>query len=143
MFIEKNKNGKKLDRECFSIINAHLQDDTSKKIFSNRVLYSLTNDGCYMRNVCETVNSYLHLQERLRENDDKEKVLFGLGRWGEWIVETYDINWDYCCDNYRKNMSAFHDIPFISIDELSNGHKDAFIVVSVKYNYNEIVKQLR
>lgn len=71
-------------------------------------------------------------------------ILFGIGKWGKWILDTYnDIRWGYCTDNRIDNSRKdFCNIPLITVEELINNHKNAFFVVSLKHHYNEIYAQL-
>ena len=38
-------------RQIINKIYAHLEDEQSREIFSNRLLYTLTNDYKYIRNI--------------------------------------------------------------------------------------------
>lgn len=124
------------------IINDRLMDDISKNIFANRLAYSATGDNYYLRQIISSIPEYHSFYRSI--DTDKEIVLFGVGKWGKWILDTFDdIKWDYCTDNrIEDNRIVFCNIPLISVEELINHHKDAFVVVSSKYHYKEIYAQL-
>ena len=66
-------------------INNSLQDDVSKDIFTNRLMYSVTKDVMYLRKVCFTADGCADLVNVIESNKEKKRILFGAGNWGNWI----------------------------------------------------------
>ncbi len=122
-------------------INNHFQDELSKNIFVNRMMYSITKDADYLVNICNVKTSFQRFRNFFDDNKYREKILFGIGRWAGWIVDTFQyIKWDYCTDN--RAGCNFRGIQNISVNEVIEHHKDACILITVKYFYNEIFTQL-
>lgn len=136
-----NLNDKNVD-----FITEHLQDDISKTIYANRIFYAITGDKGYLRNICMTIPEGKDFVSILEKHADQEKILFGAGRWGGWIKETFNnITWDYLTDNNisdRIFSCQGGGIPIISVDELVERHKDAFVVITSKFHWCEMQKQL-
>lgn len=116
-------------------------EEKSKYIYENRIMYSLTGAKKFIRNVVCTTQIGYELYNRLKLSDRK-KVLFGAGRLGQRFVRVYDdIKFDCFVDNYYADSSC-GGIPVIDIEELKRNYSDAIIcIVSIKY-WKEIMEQL-
>lgn len=124
-------------------ITEHLQDDISKIIYINRIGYALTDDNGYLRNICMTIPEGKDFVATLEKHKNQEKIIFGAGRWGNWIKETFDnVSWNYLADNMQDKKYRGGGIPIISACDLLENHKNAFVVIASKFYWKEILKQL-
>ena len=125
-----------------ALISEHLQDDISRNIYANRLLYASTGNIGYLRNVCMTIPEVVSFVDWIDKHEKREKILFGAGQWGNWIRETFDnIKWDYFVDN-NVAKKAIQGIPVISPEDLVSSHKDSVIIITSKYHWREIYEQL-
>ena len=125
-----------------TLISKHLQDDISRNIYGNRLLYALTGNIGYLRNVCMTIPEVVSFVDWIDKHKKRERILFGAGQWGNWIRETFDnINWDFFADNNSDNK-VIHGIPVLSPEELVSSHMDSTVIITSKYHWQEIYEQL-
>lgn len=125
-----------------ALISEHLQDDISRNIYANRLLFASTGNIGYLRNVCMTIPEVVSFVDWIDKHEKREKILFGAGQWGNWIREIFDnIKWDYFVDN-NVEKKTIHGIPVITPEELVSYHKDSVIIISSKYHWQEIYEQL-
>lgn len=118
-----------------------LQDDLSKCIFENRLMFSLTKDTKYMRNVVYTIDEVREIYDRLKAIKNKIGI-FGAGRFGKYILKTYsDIKFECYIDNNRTADECL-GLPVISLQEFKEKYPDGFIVISTALYYREIMQQL-
>lgn len=121
-----------MDIEWTKKIYNKLVDEESKKIFTNRLLYSMTEEKKYLKKIIQPI-SY---------DENKEYVIFGAGYWGEKIYELYpEIPWKCFCDNYSENTN-YCSIPVIKLSELCEKYHDAYIVIASRNGNQEIEEQL-
>lgn len=132
-----------INSEDIQRITRQLQDDISKTIYANLLLFATTNESGFLRNVCMTIPETQKFMNWLEIHSDQKKVLFGAGKWGNWIKDTFDnVHWDYFVDNYASDKYYINGLPVISVDLLRSEHKEACIVVTSKYHWKEIAAQL-
>lgn len=122
-------------------IYALLGDELSKNIYVNRLMYSLTDDMQFIRNVVCSNKKGKEFYERLKAST-QIKVIFGAGSVGKRLVRVYDdIKFECFVDN-RHAGQAYRGLPVISIESLKQKYKDALIIISVKQCHKEILEQL-
>ena len=125
-----------------ALISEHLQDDISRNIYANRLLYATTGNIGYLRNVCMTIPEVISFVDWIDKHKKREKILFGAGQWGNWIRETFDnIKWDFFADN-KVDKKTIHGIPVINPEDLVSSHKDSVVIITSKYYWQEIYEQL-
>lgn len=125
-----------------ALISENLQDDISRNIYANRLLFASTGNIGYLRNVCMTIPEVVSFGDWIDKHEKGEKILFGAGQWGNWIRETFDnIRWDYFVDN-NVEKKAIHGIPVITPEDLVSSHKNSIVIITSKYHWQEIYKQL-
>ncbi|MCI8466447.1 MAG: FkbM family methyltransferase [Lachnospiraceae bacterium] len=118
-----------------------LGDDISKYIFENRLLYSLTEDVKFIRNIACTTKPGKRLYTYLK-SDSRKKVLFGAGEVGGWLLRFYDdIRFECFADNHQFG-SPYKGLPVINIQELKERYPKALIIISTRKYHQEIVEQL-
>lgn len=130
-----------IDSEVITKLYKSLGDEESKHIFYNRLMFSLTDDGTYIKNIVRNISAAERFREKL-QNIKKEKFLFGAGVWGQRFLFSFeDLGWAGFVDNYNYGMQI-GGLPVISFEEFCEKHKDAFVFVSNRFHYDEIEKQL-
>lgn len=118
-----------------------LGDGLSKNIFSNRLMYSLTGDMQFIRNVVCSIKKGKDFYKSLK-NNTQLKVIFGAGSVGKRLVRVYDdIKFECFVDN-RHAGQAYSGLPVISVKSLKLKYKDALIIISAKQYHKEILEQL-
>lgn len=87
---------------AFSNIYSQLQDDLSREIFSNRLLYSLTGDRSYLNNVIRKSCVYEKILQRVMEAKGK-LVIYGAGEWGQMFYDFFRTYREFACyiDSYK------------------------------------------
>lgn len=118
-----------------------LGDDLSKEIFEKRLMYSLTGDMKFIRNVVCTIPKGREIYEKLKEHK-KEIGIFGAGDVGRHLVAVYqDIEFACFIDNKRAG-TVYEGLPVISLKEFKKKHADGIIIISTKLYHKEIKSQL-
>ena len=122
-------------------IYSHIQNDYSREIFSNRLLYSLTNDKRYIHTVISMTPEGREFLEKL--HNGKRNLIFGAGTWGKEILTTYsDVHFECFVDNKVKS-THYAGLPVISFAEYINQYKDDTIVIATRLYHKEIYTQLK
>ena len=131
----------KVDRSQIKEIYESLGDELSKNIFENRVMYSLTDDTRFIRNVVCSIDKGKEFYERLKANT-QIKVIFGAGSVGKRLVRVYnDIKFECFVDNYGEVL-IYKQLPVISVQSLKEKYQEALIIISTKQCHEEILEQL-
>lgn len=130
-----------------------LGDEESKVIFRQRLMYALTGDLKYIKEMLlfykKDSKGYLNLLDVLDNPEilrNKEIVLFGTGVWAYPVKRWLDyckleINF-YCDNNQEKWGKEFRGKKILAPRELFEEHTDAMVIVSTEKYENEVVKQL-
>lgn len=120
-------NYKKLMEETNIVYNT-LGDDISRNIYENRVMYSLTNDYKYIKNIVIDNLEYKKLKNIMDKNikDNKKMFIYGAGIWGEYIYNCFsEIKWTAFVD---KNKNGFFlNLPIIKVDEINIDLNSVFV----------------
>lgn len=122
----------------------HLSDEISKKIFSLRYMYFLTEDDSFMREIALTIPEAMNIYNRLKKSG-KKKLIFGAGIWGEGILRSFnDIYFECFIDNYRdeKDIYEFAGKKVISFEEYLSEYKDDIVIISSRVYNKQIYQQL-
>ncbi|MDE6744087.1 MAG: FkbM family methyltransferase [Lachnospiraceae bacterium] len=118
-----------------------LQDDLSKYIFENRLMFSLTKDTKFMKNVVYTIKEAREIYDYLKTIKSKIGI-FGAGRAGRYLLETYsDIEFECFIDNNKIEDKCLK-LPVVSLQEFKKKYSDGYIVISTKLYHREILQQL-
>lgn len=121
-----------------------LEDDLSKDIFLNRVLYNITGKGIYIQNItatyfdrmkrefCEYTEEVKKLREKIRH---RRVVLYGIGHCGFVTLalfssEMKDIELAAFCDQKADKVTKFCGYAVIDIKELAKSYQDAVVLVT-------------
>lgn len=116
-------------------------DDMSRSIFENRLLYSLTGDTKFIRNVVCTLEKGDEIY-RFLKTCKKTIGIFGAGRDGKRLAHVYqDIPFECFIDN-RRFGGEHEGLPIISLEKFQEKYPDGIIVISTVLYFREIMKQL-
>ena len=123
-----------------------MQDNVSKRIYADRLLYNMTNDSYYMKKIIFSVDDYVHLKDLLKKHAHQKIILFGAGWWSalpRWnLPEFYDVEPFCFVDNFVEPGSKYLNLPVISFAELCDKYKDEYIIITVCGARMEIYNQL-
>lgn len=126
----------------FSKIKQCFEDVESLKIFEARMLYSITNDYKYIRQIVETTEPAQYLRKSIAKHNDKPIVIWGAGFLGEVLLKTFnDIKWSAFIDN-KPSVTELKGVPVYSAEEFFNKFQDSVVVIASIGHYREIEKQL-
>ena len=132
-----------------------LLDERSKKNFSLRMLFNLTSDWKYIKEMVSLVPEFkdkeihphieLCIQLGNYASENRKLIIYGAGVWGKRIVDLSlkGINWYSFCDKDKeKQNKTFCNLPVISPEELMINHKDAIVVIAGFKYKDEIYQEL-
>ena len=128
-------------------IRGHLQDDTSRFLFDNRLLYALTGDYDYINRIIMSLPQRKELdaavQKCLEHVDDL--VIWGAGNDLLILLGLYpDFPVRRLCDkDIHKQKSGWKGIPVMSPEELAGKKEDVYVAVNTSAYQEEIVEFLR
>jgi len=120
-----------------------LGDEVSKEIFKNRLLYSLSGDSKYIKNIITTTKEGCEIYNIL-EDRKRKKVIFGAGIWAHEILNAYkDIEFECMVDNRIVERTVDDTgMPIVSFDEYMKEYRDAIVVIATRLYHKEIYEQL-
>ncbi len=128
--------------ETSNIIYNHLSDELSKKIYISRLLYSLTGNVEFIRNMVKESLVDLSLVDCFNK---KKTYIFGAGIWGKEIVRVWRDNVVAFLDNDpAKNQGGctLEGIPIISPGCLIRDNDPKQVIIGTRLYYDEIRQQL-
>ena len=135
----------KIQEEMKNIKNIykHLQDEQSKEIFVNRLMYALTGDWKFINRIL------LNLPQRKALDKEVEKcmnyldkiIVWGAGHDSMMLSRLYpDFKFRYYCDkDEKKQKEGFMGLPVLSPEELISKSDDVYVVVNTANYHCEIV----
>lgn len=118
-----------------------LGDNISKSIFENRLMYSLTEDARFIRNVVCTIDPGRKIYADMAANRGKIGI-FGAGDVGRHLAHIYDDMGIVCFIDNKKAGSTYEGLPVISLNDFKETYPEGTIVISTKLFYKEIMTQL-
>lgn len=117
-------------------------DETSRKIFADRLLYSMTGDAAYLQNVINTTLRGNRFLSKLKAASDSGIVIFGTGLWGKEIYQaTRDFGWKSWVDSNPREKELYH-LPVISFKYFISMYNGETVVVSSRLYHEQMVEQL-
>lgn len=119
-----------------------LGDDISKYIFEKRLMYSMTADMKFIRDIVSTIEGEKNVYTLLQA-DKRCKGIFGSAGLGRHLVRTYEnINFECFVDNARAG-EIYEGLPVISLNEFNEKFPNSIIVIAVaKCHLAEVLQQL-
>lgn len=131
-----------LKQDAVKCISTSLQDDISMEIFCNRIMFGVTGEYGYLRNIIKTTVEGRKFIEKLAETKGQPKVIFGAGQWGQWIYKYFpEENWVAFADN-NPNENYNGELRVVSAKELLSDFDDAYVFISSRFHWKEIFHQL-
>ncbi|MBR4026046.1 MAG: FkbM family methyltransferase [Lachnospiraceae bacterium] len=132
-----------------------LEDEQSKDIFLNRILYNLTRDDIYIDNMfqyeLEHLRNSVYIKEIAKklENliDNRDVIIYGIGDYGKLLSKFIEYFLPHIkilsfCDRKAKNVSTFLGYPVIDKNTYYLDYKECVLLVSPRYCSEEIVNEL-
>lgn len=123
-----------------------MEDDISKDIFKNRVLWNITGQKKY---IDEVVSMYFERMKRtwklpvhadeikkMRDLIGKRRVIiYGIGNCGFvtlalFCSEMKDVNLVGFCDKMADKVSQFYGYPVMKTEDIAKGYEDAFVLIT-------------
>lgn len=119
-----------------------IEDDVSKEIFENRLMYSLTGDARFIRNVVSTMDIGKSMYEKIK-GAERPIGIFGAGSVGKRLVYVYDDIMNFQCfiDN-KAAGSIYEGLPVLSLVEFQKMYSDGIVLISTSLYHKEIKEQL-
>lgn len=121
----------------------HIANDKSREMYVNRLLFSMTEDEQYIKNVIKMTDEGEAFCEIIQRSCQR-KVIFGAGIWGAQILDTYKMtNFECFVDNKTNGLNSFYNgLPVISFEQYIDNYKDAIVIISTRLYHSEIYQQL-
>lgn len=130
-----------IDRHLIKDIYQRLgNDELSKMIFQNRLLYSLTDDDYYIRKMLNGVPKVNEFYETMGQFEESGMVIFGAGNWGKQLSQL--VGAKFFVDTKPKT-SELGGLPVISYTDFINNYRNETIVISSRLYYEPMYHQLR
>ena len=128
-------------------IREHLQDDKSRFIFDNRLLYALTGDYDYINRIIMSLPQKQELDvavKKCREHAE-QLVIWGAGNDLLILSNLYpDFPVRCLCDKDKyKQQNGWRGVPVISPEKLAENKDDVYIAVNTAAYQKEIVNFLK
>lgn len=131
-----------------------LMDEESKVIFCSRLLYGLTHDWKYIKDMLfffrKEDKGYYNILDVIDEPDrfkDKEIILFGTGFFASWVVKWLQyckLEYHFFCDNDSKKWgNEFAGKRIISPEDLFKEHQAAWVLIASDIYEEEMILQLQ
>ena len=125
-------------------ISGQLQDDEARFLFEKRLLYSLTKDASYIRDIALSFPECQELREKASERADN--FIFGAGTYGDVVSHLIPNHWLGILDNDRtrwgKKIGNVTIVPPETICEHPESHVFLAVRTSGKRYQDEILQQL-
>lgn len=122
-------------------IYSHLGDEESKKIYVNRLLFSMTGDRKYMTDIIKDTELYKKVRNKFK-NDKRKKYIVSAGQWGKIIV---DLFWEFgisgMIDNYATR--SYRGLPILSVKDFSEREEDATVYIASTSFHKEFIQNLK
>lgn len=122
-------------------IYVRLQDEVSRTIFTQRVLYSMTKNPEFIKDIVKTTPEGKWFCDFMTKNDNF--FLFGGGYYGRAIVKDWKKSFKGIVDN-NNNLwgKTVCGIPVEPPDILKNVPKDVNVLITTRLYFQEIKSQL-
>lgn len=123
-------------------IYLHLQDDLSKQIFQNRLMYSLTDDRHFIDGIIESLPQKSHVDDLIKTAEQvKDKlIIYGAGNDFTLLDRLYpELSCVCLCDqNTSKQKTGWQGYRVISPDQLLTDYQECYVLISTTGFQREI-----
>lgn len=115
-------------RQNIKEIYGHLGDGTSREIYADRLLFSLTQDRRYMTNIIEKTALYQKLYQILR-NDSHSKYIASAGQWGRITADLFqEFGFSGMIDNHVTG--SYKKLPIMSVKAFAENVSDGTVYIA-------------
>lgn len=139
----------KFETNDIKMIYNHLQDDLSRLVFSQRLMYNLTDDWSYMQRVIDVIPyGFNGFFEELRRHEGQRIIFFGAGVDGGLIYEMVRNCFPalqcicFVDNSNRKHGMMYCGLPVVSFAELMEKYRDDCVIIATNDYRDEVKKQL-
>lgn len=123
-------------------IYSRLEDDESKRIFVDRLLFSLTNDWSFIRDMLIETGNWSDMDKVLTARKDMSIYIYGAGISGSRMPLIFpEYSWHGYIDKNRKGEIC-NNLPIYGIEKCRELSKEALIVISNMTGEKEIKNDL-
>lgn len=123
-------------------IYIHLQDDISKQIFQNRLMYSLTDDGHYIDEIIENLLQKSRVDDLIKKAEQvKEKlIIYGAGNDFMLLSRLYpNLSCVCLCDkDIHKQKTRWNGYNVILPEKLLADYQEYYVLISTTGFQREI-----
>lgn len=120
-------------------IHQRLQDDESKMIFTNRLMFSLTQDISYIYTIIRNTELYKEIEGYLNA-DTSEKYIVSAGYWGKNIIDLFSgYEFKGILDNNK--IGSYKGIDIFSLQQIMERYNNESFYIS-STNFNQEFKRM-
>lgn len=121
-------------------IYSHLGDEESKRIYADRMLFSLTGDRQYMADIIKDTELYQKVRAIL-VNDKKEKYIASAGQWGKIIADLFgEFGFSGMIDN--NVTGSYRNLPIMTLEEFADHVPDGMVYIASTSFHEEFLHNL-
>lgn len=128
---------------------SQLMDDESKFVFEKKLMYSVTNDNRYLKELAERVlpeETFIRLQNLVSKIKKVESRLIVRGGGRVYQILKYicpDLEFAYlCCQNADGQNTSVDGKAVISPQKLYSDYQDYYVLIASSDFYEEIYQEL-
>ncbi len=122
-------------------IYGHMGDETSRQIFADRLLFSLTGDRHYMTKIVRGTALYQKIHG-LVESDVRRKYIASAGQWGKIIAELFGKSeFAGMIDNHAAG--SYENIPILPLDAFLEQVSDGTVYIGSTRYHAEFCQMLK
>ena len=120
-----------------------LQDEISREIYKNRLMYTITGDKKYVFENVKLMNGRREFLDQLdRVSQDGEMVIFGAGFWGKDMYSAFSgYPWKYFIDN-DPHSDSYDGIPILRVEDFIRDYHGEYIFISSRIYHTPMYQQL-
>ena len=121
-----------------------LADDESREIYTSLVMYNLTKDLSFFSPNLEKRlrESGIDIYGECKKHAAQPKIIWGAGAMGGYLFDLVSNVDCRCYGDNKKQGTVFRNLPVLSAGEIKEKYPDAFIVVSVIKDGEDIKNRL-
>lgn len=128
-------------RQVIKDIYGRLGDDTSRQIYVNRLLFSLTEDRKYMTDIIKQTGLYQKLY-RILGNDRHRKYIASAGQWGRIISDLFqEFGFSGLIDNYVTG--CYKSLPIMTMEEFAENVSDGTVYIASTSFHDDFYQMLK
>lgn len=127
------------DLDKLTEVYSCFEDELSREIYENRIMYSLTNADSYKYKIIKSSKVTKLFMKKMEDYQNKPVLVYGAGRRGKTLIESFD--YDYKCLIDKNKAGGYESgIPIISLQDARERYPDSVVILTNKL-YNVQIKQ--